>query len=81
MSIFAQPVPYGFRQGNWDSRRQEVAQVALESIGRFSSNIPQAVLHLEVMGPPDIERVPADPDADDGQSKKERRTQTAESGV
>ncbi|MEO8089723.1 MAG: NAD(P)/FAD-dependent oxidoreductase [Gemmatimonadales bacterium] len=56
MSVFAQPVPYAFRQGTWDSRREEVARVALASIGRFAPNIPSAVLHLEVMGPPDIER-------------------------
>jgi phytoene dehydrogenase-like protein len=56
MSVFAQPVPYAFRQGDWDARRQEVALVALSSIGRFAGNIPGAVLHLEVMGPPDIER-------------------------
>jgi phytoene dehydrogenase-like protein len=30
--------------------------VALASIGRFAANIPSAVLHMEVMGPPDIER-------------------------
>ncbi len=56
MSVFAQPVPYAFRDGTWDSRREEVARLALASIGRFASNIPAAVLHLEVMGPPDIER-------------------------
>ena len=56
MSVFAQPVPYAFARGDWDSRREEVARVALGSIGRFASNIPQAVLHMEVMGPPDIER-------------------------
>jgi phytoene dehydrogenase-like protein len=56
MSVFAQPVPYAFRQGTWDSRRDEVARVALASIGRFAPNIPSAVLHMEVMGPPDIER-------------------------
>jgi phytoene dehydrogenase-like protein len=56
MSIFAQPVPYHFRQGDWDTRRPEVARLALESVGRFCSNIPDAVLHVEVMGPPDIER-------------------------
>jgi phytoene dehydrogenase-like protein len=56
MSIFAQPVPYHFRQGDWDTRRSEVAKVALESVGRFCSNMPGAVLHMEVMGPPDIER-------------------------
>jgi phytoene dehydrogenase-like protein len=28
MSVFAQPVPYDFAHGDWDSRRDEVAQVA-----------------------------------------------------
>ncbi len=56
MSVFAQPVPYAFAGSDWDSRRDEVAQVALKSIGRFCSNLPEAVLQLEVMGPPDIER-------------------------
>ena len=56
MSVFAQPVPYAFREGDWDTRREEVARLALASIGRFASNIPSAVLHMEVMGPPDIER-------------------------
>lgn len=56
MSIFAQPVPYRFTTGSWDTRRDEVARVALESIGRFCSNLPHVVLQLEVMGPPDIER-------------------------
>jgi phytoene dehydrogenase-like protein len=56
MSVFAQPVPYAFREGDWDSRREDVARVALSSIGRFCSNIPDAVLQLKVMGPPDIER-------------------------
>ena len=56
MSVFAQPVPHTFKQGDWDSRREEVARVALASVGRFCSNLPDAVLHLKVMGPPDIER-------------------------
>jgi phytoene dehydrogenase-like protein len=56
MSIFAQPVPYRFAKGDWNSRRAEVERVALQSVGRFTSNLPHAVLHAEVMGPPDIER-------------------------
>jgi phytoene dehydrogenase-like protein len=56
MSVFAQPVPHTFREGDWNTRREEVARVALESIGRFCSNIPAAVADLKVMGPPDIER-------------------------
>jgi phytoene dehydrogenase-like protein len=56
MSVFTQPVPHSFREGDWNIRRDEVARVALESVGRFCSNIPAAVLDLKVMGPPDIER-------------------------
>ena len=56
MSIFAQFVPYAFSEGDWDSRREEVGRLALSSLGRFCSNIPDAVLHMDVMGPPDIEK-------------------------
>jgi phytoene dehydrogenase-like protein len=56
MSVFAQYVPHTFRTGDWDSRRPEVERVALESIGRFCSNIPDAVMNAQVLGPPDIER-------------------------
>jgi phytoene dehydrogenase-like protein len=56
MSVFAQPVPHTFNHGDWDTHRDAVARVALESIGRFCSNVPDAVVHLKVMGPPDIER-------------------------
>lgn len=56
MSVFAQYVPYNFTQGPWDEWRERAGQVALESIGRFCSNIPDAVLHYEVIGPRDIEQ-------------------------
>jgi phytoene dehydrogenase-like protein len=55
MSVFAQYVPYTFAQGDWESRREEVGQVAIASIARFCSNLPQAIWAQEVMGPPDIE--------------------------
>lgn len=55
MSVFAQYVPYAFDEGNWNTRRDEVASLALESIGRFCENIPDAVERIEILGPPDIE--------------------------
>lgn len=61
MSVFAQYVPYKFKNGNadaqsgWDARREEVRRVALDSIGRFCSNIDSAVVDAQVLGPPDIE--------------------------
>jgi len=56
MSVFAQYVPYRFAEGSWETRRSEVGRVALGSIARYCSNIPDAVIAAEVLGPPDIER-------------------------
>jgi len=61
MSVFAQYVPYKFAQGTWDTRRAEVRNLALNSIGRFCSNIGSdavnnAVIDAQVLGPPDIEQ-------------------------
>ena len=55
MSVFAQYVPYAFMNGSWDSRRDEVRRVALDSVGRFCSNLDSAVIDAQVLGPPDIE--------------------------
>lgn len=56
MSVFAQYVPYAFADGTWDDHRQQAGTLALESIGRFCSNLPGAVIDAEVLGPPDIEK-------------------------
>jgi phytoene dehydrogenase-like protein len=56
LSVFAQYVPNRFKDGNWDTRRMEVGQVVVDSIARFCSNIPRAILAMDVLGPPDIER-------------------------
>ncbi|GAB4424185.1 MAG: NAD(P)/FAD-dependent oxidoreductase [Anaerolineae bacterium] len=56
MSVFAQYVPHTFAEGDWDSQREKAGQMVLNSIGRYCSNIPQAVIDYEVLGPPDIER-------------------------
>jgi len=56
MSVFAQYVPYKFAQGTWDERREEVRALAMKSLARFCSNIPEAVIDAQVLGPPDIEQ-------------------------
>jgi phytoene dehydrogenase-like protein len=55
MSVFAQYVPHTFAAGSWDDHRECVRKLAFDSIGRFCSNLPGAVLEAQVMGPPDIE--------------------------
>lgn len=56
MSVFAQYVPYKFGHGSWDIRREEVRNLALNSLARFCSNIDSAVIDVQALGPPDIER-------------------------
>lgn len=56
LSVFAQYVPHRFREGDWDSRREEVGRTVVDSIARFCTNLPAAVVGMEVLGPPDIER-------------------------
>jgi phytoene dehydrogenase-like protein len=55
MSMFAQYVPYKFTQGDWNARREEVRALAMKSLARFCSNLPEAVIDAQVLGPPDIE--------------------------
>ena len=56
MSVFAQYVPYAFASGSWDGHRSEAKALALGSIGRFCSNLREAVVDAQVLGPPDIEQ-------------------------
>jgi phytoene dehydrogenase-like protein len=56
MSMFTQYVPYRFAEGSWDDHRERAKALALDSLGRFCSNIPDAVIDAEALGPPDIER-------------------------
>ncbi len=56
LSVFAQYVPNRFSQGDWESRRDEVGRVVVDSIACFCSNLPQAITGMEVLGPPDVER-------------------------
>jgi phytoene dehydrogenase-like protein len=56
MSVFAQYVPHTFAEGTWETRRDEAGARVVASIARFCSNLPNAIVDLEVLGPPDIER-------------------------
>jgi len=56
LSVFAQYVPHRFAEGSWDTRRAEAGETVVRSIARFSSNLPEAIIALDVLGPPDIER-------------------------
>jgi phytoene dehydrogenase-like protein len=57
MSVFAQYVPQAFANGkSWDEMRSAVQNRVLGTIAAYCSNLPEAIEHVQVLGPPDIER-------------------------
>ncbi len=55
MSVFGQYAPYEMSEGDWDSRRDEVAGQFIDLISRFAPGFGDCVIEHEVLGPPDIE--------------------------
>jgi phytoene dehydrogenase-like protein len=56
MSVFSQYVPYKFAEGTWHQHREAAKERAFAALARFCSNIPDAVIDAQVLGPPDIEK-------------------------
>jgi len=56
MSVFSQYVPYRFAEGTWEDHRERAKELALGALARFCSNMPEAVIAAEALGPPDIEK-------------------------
>jgi phytoene dehydrogenase-like protein len=55
MSVFAQYVPYELNHGSWHDRREEIGDLAIASVQRFSPDVADCIVHREVLGPPDVE--------------------------
>ena len=57
LSAFVQYAPYDLAEGTWDERRGEIGNNIVDTLAMFAPNIPGAIEHIEVLGPPDIERI------------------------
>ncbi len=55
MSLFAQYAPYDLAQGSWDERRDEIGANIVATLAEYAPNVPGAIEHIQVLGPPDIE--------------------------
>ncbi len=49
--------PYHLAEGGWDEIREQVADRAIEQLGRLFPNLPGSILHRQVLSPLDLERV------------------------
>jgi phytoene dehydrogenase-like protein len=56
MSVFAQYAPYELADGDWDSQRDDIAAAVLDAIAVHAPDVHECVEHLDLLGPPDIER-------------------------
>ncbi len=57
LSMFVQYAPYELADGSWDDIKEQFADRCVELVGQYAPNVPQAVLHRQVLSPVDIERV------------------------
>jgi phytoene dehydrogenase-like protein len=55
LSLFCQYAPYRLSQGTWDERREEIGANIIDTLAEYAPNLPDAIEHVEVLGPPDIE--------------------------
>ena len=55
MSVFGQYAPYELAEGDWDSRREEVAGQFIDLIDRFAPGVEERLIDYELLAPPDIE--------------------------
>ncbi|MEE8386070.1 MAG: NAD(P)/FAD-dependent oxidoreductase [Dehalococcoidia bacterium] len=56
LSVFVQYTPYDLAEGDWDSRREELGELVLNTIARYAPRIRDCVLHRQVLTPLDLER-------------------------
>jgi len=55
MSVFAQYVPYALAEGDWESRRDGIADAVIAEIARFAPDVADCIVDRQVLGPPDVE--------------------------
>ncbi|MBA2691636.1 MAG: NAD(P)/FAD-dependent oxidoreductase [Rubrobacter sp.] len=55
MSLFCQYAPYRLAEGTWEERRDEIGKRIIDTFAEYAPNLPDAIEHVEVLGPPDIE--------------------------
>ena len=57
LSLFVQYAPYELAEANWDDIKEEFADRCIAEIARYAPNVPDSILHRQVLSPVDLERV------------------------
>ena len=57
LTSFVQYVPYRLREGDWNARREELADRVIDLIGRVAPNVPKCVVARKTLTPLDLEEI------------------------
>jgi phytoene dehydrogenase-like protein len=56
MSIHMQYAPYRLKNGDWNTRRDELGDAILKTLCRYAPKISELIVHRQILTPLDIER-------------------------
>ncbi len=56
-SMFVQHVPYRLAESSWEVERDRLADRVFDLVDEVAPGFSESVLHREVLGPPDLERI------------------------
>ena len=56
MSIHAQFAPYKLKEGDWNSRREELGNVIVQTLEEYAPNLKELIVARQVITPLDLER-------------------------
>lgn len=56
MSMFVQFAPYELANGSWNDVKESFADRCIEMLARYAPNVPDAILHRQILSPVDLEK-------------------------
>ncbi len=57
MTCFVQYMPEKFSSGSWEEKKTDVAETIVSTLEEFAPNIRRSLLHYQLLGPEDFERI------------------------
>jgi len=57
LSLFVQYAPYDLAEGTWEDIKEEFADRCIAEVARYAPNVPDSILHRQILTPVDLERV------------------------
>jgi phytoene dehydrogenase-like protein len=57
MSIFGQHAPYALREGSWDTQRERLYEIVLDTLAEYAPDVRECVDAAQVLSPVDLERI------------------------